>query len=95
LEVLEEDMLRVIEESRVSRKVLVTFNATFIALIPKLDNPSTFEEFKPISLCKCIYKIVVKIIVGRVKNILSTTISNEKFGFLKGRKIHEAIGVPQ
>jgi hypothetical protein len=53
-EILEEDLSRVMEESHTSKKVPTTFNTTFIALIPKNDNPVSFEEFHPISLCNCI-----------------------------------------
>ena len=49
-----EDLMRVIEESRVNKRMLNSFNATFIALIPKLRNPSYFEGFKYIYLCNCI-----------------------------------------
>eukprot|EP01018_Ginkgo_biloba_P034237 Gb_24170 [translate_table: standard] len=62
LEVIEKELLRVIEESRVSGKMLAAFNSTFIAPIPKSDNPSSFEEYRPISLCNCIYKIIAKVI---------------------------------
>ena len=41
------------------------------------------------------YKVVTKIIAHRFKNILSNHISEEQFGFLEGRQIHEAIGVAQ
>jgi len=66
---------------------------TFIELIPKTDNPSSFENFWPISLCNCLYKIISKVINRRLKVVLSKHISCEQFGFLEGRKIHEAIGV--
>jgi hypothetical protein len=42
-----EDLIQVVEESKVSRKMLGAFNSTSISLIPKRDNPSSFEEFKP------------------------------------------------
>lgn len=70
----------------------VAINSTFVALIPKLDNPSTFNDFRPISLCNCIYKIIAKIIANRLKTILSTHISHKKFAFLQNRQIHEAVG---
>jgi hypothetical protein len=40
---MEEDILRVVEESRSSSKVLGSMNSTFIALIPKKNNPEDFE----------------------------------------------------
>ena len=68
-------------------------NSTFIDFIPKKDQPDNFDDFHPISLCNCLYKIIAKVIFGRLKYILSCCISNEQFGFLEGRKLHEAIGV--
>jgi len=34
------------------------FNDMSIALIPKLDKPRTFNDFRLTSLCNCIYKII-------------------------------------
>jgi hypothetical protein len=56
------NILHVIEESRRNGRIHSPFNTTFIALIPKSDEPCSFDEFIPISLCNCIYKIVEKII---------------------------------
>jgi hypothetical protein len=92
---IEEDSRRVIEESRTIGKILEVYNTTFIALIPKIDNPSSFDNFKPISLCNCIYKIILKIIARRLKVIFSRQISSEQFGLLEGREIHELVRVAQ
>eukprot|EP00253_Pinus_taeda_P002811 PITA_02811 len=89
------EITEVIEESRQKGTVYRPFNSTFIALIPKKDDPESFEDFRPISLCNCIYKIIAKVIALRLAPILSQNISMEQFGFLDGRQIHEAIGVAQ
>eukprot|EP00253_Pinus_taeda_P034952 PITA_34952 len=89
------DITEVVEESRLKGEIYKPFNSTFIALIPKKDEPETFEDFRPISLCNCIYKIIAKVIAIRLVPILSRNISMEQFGFLDGRQIHEAIGVAQ
>eukprot|EP00253_Pinus_taeda_P022407 PITA_22407 len=85
----------VVEESRLKGETYRPFNSTFIGLVPKKDEPETFEDLRPISLCNCIYKIIVKVIAIRIVPILSRNISMEQFGFLDGRKIHEAIRVAQ
>jgi hypothetical protein len=84
-----------VEEYRQNGRNHEPLNATFISLIPKSDNPDTFDEFRPISLYNCIYKIISKVISLRLKDTLSRHISGEQFGFLKGRLIHEAIRVAQ
>jgi len=75
--------------------ILPCFNSTFIALIPKVDKPTSFKEIWPISLCNCVYKGISKVLVGWPKPILSRVISLEQFGFLEGRQIPEAIWVAQ
>jgi len=90
LELLGKDLLAVIEESRITGHI-----HPFIALIPKFDSPYSFNEFRPISLCNCLYKIISKIIANCIKPILSTHISQEKFSFLHHRHIQDAIGTAQ
>ena len=94
-DVLGSDLLRVIEDSRLSSKIPVVFNTTFIALIPNTDSPKSFDDFRPISLCNFVYKIIGKIISIRIRKILGRLISKEQFGFLHGRQIHEAVGIIQ
>eukprot|EP00253_Pinus_taeda_P036400 PITA_36400 len=90
-----DELTGVVEESRRKGEIYSPFNATFITLIPKKEDPVSFEDFRPISLCNCVYKIIAKIIVVRLKPVLSRNISSEQFSFLDGRQIHEAIGVAQ
>jgi len=35
-------------------------NASFLCLIPKVDNPQQLNDFRPISLVGCLYKIISK-----------------------------------
>jgi hypothetical protein len=89
------DLLKVVEESRKSGYIHLPFNSTFISLIPNKDDPISMEDFRLISLCNCVYKVIEKIINRSLKVALSKCISQEQFIFLEGRKIHEAIGVAQ
>jgi hypothetical protein len=70
LYLLEGDLLRIVEESRLSRRTLGALNSTLIALILKIQDPSTFEDYRPISLCNLIYKLIAKIIANMIKSIL-------------------------
>ena len=87
--------MRVIELSWVSGKIPPVFNSTFLAVIPKIDQPLSFDDFRPISLCNFVYKTIGNIISIRIKTVLGRCIFGEQFGFLPGRQIHDAVGVIQ
>lgn len=67
--VLVEMGLRVIKEVKCSEEIHGSLKSNFIALIPKSDNLISIDDCKPISLCKCVYKIIVNVSVVRFKNI--------------------------
>ena len=94
-DVLGMDLLRVIKDSRKLEKIPVVFNTTFLVLIPKVDLPTCFEDFRSIALCNFCYKIIGKIISTCIRKVLGRYISCEQFGFLPGRQIHDAVGVLQ
>ena len=58
---------------------------TFIALIPKVDCPQSFKEFRPISLCNTIYKLITKVLVNRLRSFLDQIVGSYQSSFLLGR----------
>ena len=62
-------------------------NSTFLALIPKEANPSSFDRFCPISLCNASYKILAKLLANIFKLLLGKLISPLQGGFIKGRHL--------
>jgi hypothetical protein len=95
LDLVGEDLLNMVEETRLKGKIYGGLNSTFIALIHKVNKPIGFGDYRTISLCNLYYKIISKIITNRIKPCLSNLISKEQLGFLKGRHIQDAIGIVQ
>lgn len=94
-DIIRPDLLGVVEESQTLGRIYAPINSTFIALIPKSDSPVSFNDFRPISLCNCLYKIIAKIIANSIKPILSEHISQEQFAFLKIDKSMKPLDLPK
>ncbi|GKE24381.1 RNA-directed DNA polymerase, eukaryota [Tanacetum coccineum] len=62
-------------------------NSAFIALIPKVPDPKFMNDFRPISLISCLYKVITKILVMRLSMVISDLISDVQTAFLPKRQI--------
>ena len=92
---MSEELLSAMDSTRVSGCIPPSLNSTFLTLIPKKDKPTSFADFRPISLCNLLYKLISKVIAVRLKPFLDSHISIEQFSFLKNRQIVEPIGIVQ
>lgn len=62
-------------------------NTAFITLIPIIDHPSSFKEFRPISMVGCLYKIVAKLLTNRLKQVINSLVGPLQSSFIKDRPI--------
>jgi hypothetical protein len=69
------------------------WKATLLILIPK--DPKEVGEYRLISLCTTLYKIVTKILANPLKNVLHYLISDEQGALVPGRQISENIMLAQ
>ena len=68
-----------------------SINTTFITLIPKIKNPKKVYDFKPISLCNVIYKLIAKVVANRLKKFLANSVPDSQSAFLSGQLISDNI----
>ena len=82
-------VIKAVQNFFTSSKLLKEMNFSFIVLIPKIQNPTAISHYRLISLYNTTYKIISKLLVDRLRGVLSSLISLTQSAFISGRWIAE------
>ena len=85
-DVIKDDLVRVFAEFRSSRIINQNTNASFIVLLPKKNRSKKISDFRPISLITCLYKVIAKVLSGRLRGVLHETIHSTQGAFVQRRQ---------
>ena len=84
-------MVKAIKAFFQSGHMLKSLNHTIISLIPKVELPTDLKQYRPISLCNVLDKVISKILANRLKPILELCISKNQSSFIPNRQILDNI----
>ncbi|KAL2240825.1 UNVERIFIED_CONTAM: hypothetical protein Sindi_0723700 [Sesamum indicum] len=76
-------------------KLLKQINSTILTVIPKVHFPTSVADFRPISCCNVLYKIIAKLIVQKLSVVLDKIISPGQVAFVPGRSIGDNVMLAQ
>ena len=88
---LKPDFLTLIAEFYVNATFPKGGNSSFIALIPKLKDPQSISDFRPISLIGCVYKVIDKLLANRLRKVLTHLIDERQSAFVKDRQLQHGV----
>jgi hypothetical protein len=70
---------------------LQSINGSFIVLVPKKDNPSSVNDYRPISLLNSSIKLLTKLLANRLQNEILRVIHQNQYGFIRNRSIQDCL----
>lgn len=82
-----DDIVQAVQEFFRSGTMIDGVNEMCIVLLPKVQQPETLIDLRPISLCNILYKVVSKCMVNRLRPSLQNIISPSQSAFIPGRLI--------
>jgi len=88
---LKKDVIAAIQSFHNEGSIPRGYNASFITLIPKSDNPQVLDKYRPIPLVGCIYKTLSKVLSIRVKKVIDKGIDVLQSTFLSQRGILDIV----
>lgn len=89
-ETIMEDMMQTFQNFHCHQNFGKSFNATFVALIPKKVGANDLIDFRPISLINGVYKIFAEVLAERLKKVIDKLVNKNQMAFIKGRQIMDA-----
>jgi len=81
-EVVKGDIMKTFQHFYDQGRFERSFNATFIALIPKKKGAKELRDFRPISLIGSIYKILSKVLTERLKRVMSKLVNSQQLAII-------------
>ncbi|XP_058732732.1 uncharacterized protein LOC131604303 [Vicia villosa] len=88
---LEEEVYKFVVEFSSKANLPKAVSASFLALVPKADNPQFLGEYRPIRLVGCLYKIIAKLLANRLKKVVGKLVSQTQTAFIPGRQIQDGV----
>ncbi|CAN0888133.1 Transposon TX1 uncharacterized 149 kDa protein [Linum grandiflorum] len=89
--VIKVDVCEAVQEFFTKCFLPLSVNSTFVALIPKKETVVEFKDLRPISLVGSIYKIISKMLMSRMKILMSGIISPQQCAFVGDRQILDVV----
>jgi hypothetical protein len=85
--IIKDDILRCVKDFQWNCSFPRGCNASLFTLIPKNDNPQHLGEYRPIFLVGCLYKIISKCLVSRLKSVIHSIIAVTQSAFVGSRNM--------
>ncbi|GJS73079.1 RNA-directed DNA polymerase, eukaryota, reverse transcriptase zinc-binding domain protein [Tanacetum coccineum] len=82
-----EDFINMVLKFEVDSFIPKGFNSSFIALVPKIQDPLYIKDFRPISLIGCQYKVIYKLLANHLSQVVNSVVSEVQTAYIKERKI--------
>lgn len=89
--IIKNDIIQLFADFYEGRVDICKFNYGIITLLPKVSDVARIQQFRPICLLNCLYKLITKTLTLRLEKVADKLIHSNQTAFMKGRNIMSGI----
>ena len=89
--IIKSDFTDAIREFFEKGKMYEPINTSLVILIPKNQEAKYARDYRPISCCTTIYKVISKVLTTRLSRVIKSIVHQSQAAFVPGQKIHDQI----
>jgi len=89
--IIKEDIYKLCEDFFDGQLDLESINYSYITLVPKVINPESVNDFRPISLLNSSIKILTKLLADRLQLIILQLIHVNQYGFIRNMTVQDCL----
>jgi len=90
-EVIKDDLLHLFADLHREALDLYSLNFRIITLLPKIQNATKIQKYRPICVLNVSFKIFTKVATNRMNMVAKTVVSPTQTAFMPGRNIMEGV----
>jgi hypothetical protein len=92
-DIVKDDIIMLFNDFHENKVNISRMNYGIITFLPKVANASRIQQFRPICLLNCLYKLITKTLTMRMERVAEKLIHSSQTAFMKGRNIMSGIMV--
>jgi hypothetical protein len=89
--IIKQDFFKLIQDFHEGTLQLKNINESFITLVPKVHNPESVNDYRPISLTNACLKFLTKLVANRFQQRILSRVYKNQYGFIKSRTIQDCV----
>ena len=90
-DIIKNDIIQLFDDFHKGRVDISRINYGVITLLPKVSDAVRIQQFRPICLLNCLYKLITKTLTLRIEKVAEKLIHPNQTTFMKGRNIMNGI----
>jgi hypothetical protein len=89
--IIKKDIIQLFDDFHQGRVDISRINYGIITLLPKISDAARIQQYRPICLLNCLYKLITKTLTLRIEPYAERLIHNAQSAFMKGRNIMSGV----